>query len=131
MNRHKRRWWSEELASYVDNIAQSGDAHLYEFHLHFTGHHQLYDCEQELVVEQCTGLKDKNGTLIYEGDVLIGSYRWGTETYVCRWADNCGGFVFDIGVDDSLIAGEDFDINICRVMGNFHQHPHLLKGETQ
>lgn len=76
-------------------------------------------------IEQYTGLKDKNGEEIYEGDIV--EYDW----YIV--GDKPAYRVEGQVVLDDLGARADGDrIRYCtnvEVIGNIHENPELLKGE--
>ena len=71
------------------------------------------------VIEQYTGLKDKNGKEIYEGDIVK---LWDREPELVVW-DNL------IGAYDPL-SWETFDTDECEVVGNIHENPELLGEEV-
>lgn len=79
------------------------------------------------VIEQFTGLHDKNGKEIYEGDIILNPLY--EEPYVVEYAENLAGYV---GWGDDRICGcyliTDEDIE---VIGNIHENPELRKQEER
>jgi uncharacterized phage protein (TIGR01671 family) len=74
---------------------------------------------------QCTGLKDKNGTGIYEGDIIIGD-SYGDYPLIIKWDDEYTGFYCH-----DPKGGEDDHLNMLeavngKVIGNIYENPELI-----
>ena len=75
-------------------------------------------------IGQYTGLKDKNGEEICEGDVLTDKFG---SIGVVEWR-NCG-FVVNFGDVDIFLISDCFDDSYQMwAIGNMHDNPELLKG---
>ena len=76
-------------------------------------------------ISEFTGMNDKNGTPIYEGDIV-----------------KCNEFVYKVAYDDKRFAsfvlirkqdmfrhyfGEAMDASACEVIGNVYDNPELIK----
>lgn len=72
-------------------------------------------------IEQCTGLKDKNSKLIYEGDILSLYKLKNPIVVICKW--NIDKWVF---VDTSGCIRNDYHME---VIGNIHENTDLLENE--
>lgn len=75
----------------------------------------------DLTIEQDTGLKDRNGTKINEGDVLVDDAGEPIEYWTVKLSE--GGFVGECaGVVEPL-----FELTQLEVAGNIHENSELLE----
>ena len=94
------------------------------------------------VLMQYTGLKDKNGVEIYEGDIIATHYTGGTrkgevfKSLPVKWGTyNIGsnGYEYDCYVVGPHVEEECLYSNMIEgdiiVIGNIHENPELLKEE--
>ena len=81
---------------------------------------------------QYTGLRDKNGKMIFEGDIVQFYGTYALEVFIehghtmIRWFDTVSNRKYT-----EMFFGHDEEEGECEVIGNIHDNPELLKGESK
>jgi len=127
-----RIWDKEKLCFIVDMnnyMISPIDGHV----LYVDGH----DCVDRLIPLQHTGLKDKNGVEIYEGDIIksqnAGPYlvKW----FDCLYWDGGGSCAVGFYLENTDIRDGELDYHtrlsidskLLKVIGNIYENTELLK----
>lgn len=82
-------------------------------------------------VGQCTGLTDKNGTKIFEGDIIEYEEQYGIARYSVAYRNKSACFC--VKSCNDIIMGDFtfYDSKKCKVIGNVYDNPELLVGESK
>ena len=90
-----------------------------------------YADSEEFELMQYTGLKDKNGKEIYEGDIVrakdyrTGAYLIGNQPQAITIIEWSGNGYYLTG------QGRSFNDGDCEIIGNIHETPELLNPERK
>lgn len=122
------RVWDKDEGKYVKDASSLmlsiGDTDDGDFQLNSL-------CPGRYIIEQDTGLKDRNGERIREGDIVLDYYD-GDDAYIVEWDKDTAGLILT-GTDniasvsfDNFYPDADLDLE---VIGNIHENPELLGGK--
>jgi len=119
-------------------IDKQGRNHIVPFaYFDEDGHHLSYDDDTDKPVfikqdsiGQFTGLHDKNGKEIYEGD----KFCIGGVIMFVSWHEDYSCFILTTGCEYGTINYINLDCDVIyqkEIIGNIHENPELLEGENE
>lgn len=134
MREHKYRAWDKEYKKMCDVASVDFENHGVEIVWCESSLEQMAHFVEEDKVEliQYTGLKDKNGVEICEGDIIDDGTRIGS----IRYSTNAASFYFGTtnqhGVKIAITNTHSWYWNIedetdCKIIGNIYENPKLME----
>lgn len=134
-NRFKFRFWDVQAGVMLDwdcicltdfNCIRGKENEIPRFGLMYSA----FTTPQRFIPMQCTGLKDKNGNLIFEGDIV---------TIATKYSGNLKGYVYydlhtlQFKIDIKGYVNRDLIYFVDKygviIIGNIYQNPELMEEE--
>lgn len=113
----ENKMWNVEAIYIEDEWVKVNDGSIYG---------TTKDLVRDYVLMQSTGLKDKNGVEIYEGDIVRYNrgISWSVEKFPYVVKNSMEGFVFEYGLIQHRLSKK---IEYVTVIGNIYENPELLE----
>ena len=126
----KLRAWDKQ-----DERMSYGEVEYFDDSINYRFDHFCTGADEDVEFMQSTGLKDKNGVEIYEGDVI--NYRNSFRNPMTGSGSLSINRDFKIIFKDGEFKAKGFDIrlknilNYSEVVGNIYENPELLEGAAR
>lgn len=131
MNNLKFRAWDKKLQ--ILGTVLDIDFEFEEVTFYIDDEEELETCQllKDVEIMQSTGLLDKNGVEIYEGDIVIDTVGPQIKMVV-KWIDDCAAFRTVGTYEGENFVGyvgheTKFGKNTCQVIGNIYEDKELIQ----
>jgi len=133
-DRFKFRIWDNDndVFDYIDLAGDTQDL-IEKLHVYSNYFSDIWIKENPALLQQCTGVKDKNGTFIYEGDIVTQQHL--KTNYVVKFCNygECCGFLLEDAIKHSNCTGKSSSLLNPRylekyyIIGNIYENKELLE----
>lgn len=132
MGEIKFRFWDKEFKSFTEPyfyFVNTDGSLWFNLGASACSKDDLIDQSDKLEVMQYTGLKDRNGKEIYEGDIIDQKYKWRVvfEDGAFWGTSTLGGTLWKKALVISILKHRITAKCPCEILGNIYENPELLK----